>query len=316
VASLTTCLGVYANNVEEAVAKRPSRIILVRHGESEGNVDESVYRRKADNKIELTEHGKEQARAAGRRIMELIGDDNVYFYASPYKRAEQTLYEIGRDFPRDRILGVREDARLREQDFGNFQDEHMRGSKEARKRFSRFFFRFRDGESAADVYDRVTTFRETLRHDIDYGRFGGENSDRPVTVVIVTHGLTLRVFLMRWYKWTVEMFERVYNPSNAGLVIMEGGSGGRYSLAVHHSVQILTKMGFSKEMIEDQIWHMTALPGDRNLDWPTSGPAFFDCYEQKMREEQEQSDDYGDMYDETVDISELPGHNDARLPYQ
>ena len=41
------------------------------------------------------------------------------------------------------------------------QDEQMSSFKEARQRFSRFFFRFRDGESAADVYDRVTTFRET-----------------------------------------------------------------------------------------------------------------------------------------------------------
>lgn len=46
----------------------------------------------------------------------------------------------------------------------------MVGFKAARRRFSRFFFRFRDGESAADVYDRVTTFRETLRNDINFGR--------------------------------------------------------------------------------------------------------------------------------------------------
>ena len=33
----------------------------------------------------------------------------------------QTLRGIGRAFDRDRILGVREEPRIREQDFGNFQ---------------------------------------------------------------------------------------------------------------------------------------------------------------------------------------------------
>jgi hypothetical protein len=40
---------------------------------------------------------------------------------------------------------------------GNFQDrEKMRVEKTIRLRFGRFFYRFPDGESAADVYDRVT----------------------------------------------------------------------------------------------------------------------------------------------------------------
>lgn len=40
---------------------------------------------------------------------------------------------------------------------GNFQDrEKMRKEKEVRKRYGRFFYRFPDGESAADVYDRIT----------------------------------------------------------------------------------------------------------------------------------------------------------------
>ena len=39
---------------------RPKRIILIRHAESEGNVDETVYQRKPDHRIELTEKGKQQ----------------------------------------------------------------------------------------------------------------------------------------------------------------------------------------------------------------------------------------------------------------
>ena len=40
---------------------------------------------------------------------------------------------------------------------GNFQDrEKMRVEKKLRNLYGSFFFRFPDGESAADVYDRIT----------------------------------------------------------------------------------------------------------------------------------------------------------------
>lgn len=104
---------------------RPRRIILVRHGQSEGNVDETVYTRVPDPKIGLTPTGWAQAQACGTRIRELVsgdagaGDDwKVYFYVSPYRRTLETLRGLGTAFERERIVGVREEPRLREQDFG------------------------------------------------------------------------------------------------------------------------------------------------------------------------------------------------------
>eukprot|EP00898_Chlorokybus_atmophyticus_P000747 jgi/Chlat1/1673/Chrsp127S01912 len=275
-------------DVTTQVCQRPRRIILVRHGESEGNVDEDAYTRIPDSKICLTESGKRQAEEAGRRIRAMIeadGEPNfkVYFYASPYLRSLQTLRGLGAAFERNRIAGVREEPRLREQDFGNFQDrERMRVEKAIRLRYGRFFYRFPDGESAADVYDRVTGFRETLRADIDVGRFRrDECRDVNMNLILVSHGLTLRVFLMRWFKWSVEEFERLTNPTNCSITVMQLGDGGRYSLAVHHTIEELASWGMSQEMIDDQIWQTSASPGDLNHKWPTSGPAFFDRYERK-----------------------------------
>jgi broad specificity phosphatase PhoE len=104
---------------------------LVRHGQSEGNVDESAYTRIPDNKISLTETGWNQAVRCGKQIRKLIETDGcddwkVYFYVSPYKRTLQTLKGIGMAFERDRIVGVREEPRLREQDFGlSFQNPSL-----------------------------------------------------------------------------------------------------------------------------------------------------------------------------------------------
>ncbi|KAI3453743.1 hypothetical protein Pfo_010406 [Paulownia fortunei] len=224
----------FASNPTRAKPPRPRRIILVRHGQSQGNVDECVYTRVADPKVMLTEQGIAEAEECGkemRRMIEKDGADDwkVYFYVSPYKRSLETLRNLAKAFERSRIAGVREEPRLREQDFGNFQDqEQMKIQKAARKLYGRFFYRFPNGESAADVYDRITGFRETLRSDIDIGRFQPPGEQSPnMNLVIVSHGLTLRVFLMRWYKWTVEQFEGLHNIGNGKIVVMERGYGGR-----------------------------------------------------------------------------------------
>lgn len=105
----------------------PKRIILVRHGESEGNLDTEAYTTTPDHKIQLTESGLLQAREAGARLRSLLSSNpsspewRVCFYVSPYDRTRSTLREIGRSFSRRRVIGVREECRIREQDFGNFQ---------------------------------------------------------------------------------------------------------------------------------------------------------------------------------------------------
>ncbi|XP_062146356.1 phosphoglycerate mutase-like protein AT74H isoform X1 [Alnus glutinosa] len=273
------------NALSSAAAKgpppRPRRIILVRHGQSEGNVDESAYTRTADPKIALTEKGLAEAEECGKEIKELIEQDRandwkVYFYVSPYRRTLETLKSLARPFERSRIAGMREEPRLREQDFGNFQDrEKMRVEKAMRMLYGRFFYRFPNGESAADVYDRITGFRETLRSDIDIGRFQPPGNRNPnMNLVIVSHGLTLRVFLMRWYKWTVEQFERLNNLGNGKMVVMEKGYGGRYSLLVHHTEEELREFGLTEEMLMDQEWQKFARPGELNYDCPTMNSFF------------------------------------------
>nr|DAD18990.1 TPA_asm: hypothetical protein HUJ06_020453 [Nelumbo nucifera] len=154
--------------------------------------------------------------------------------------------------------------------------EKMRVEKAIRVLYGRFFYRFPNGESAADVYDRITGFRETLRADIDIGRFQPPGQRNPnMNLVIVSHGLTLRVFLMRWYKWTVEQFEGLNNFSNGGMIVMQTGYGGRYSLLVHHTPEELREFGLTDEMLTDQEWQKFARPGELNYDILTTGQSFF-----------------------------------------
>ena len=107
-------------------------------------------------------------------------------------------------FDASRVSGVREEPQLREQDFGNYQDgARITREKAERESYGRFFYRFPNGgESGADVYDRLTVFEDHLVRDVDVGRFTEDTS-----VVIVTHGLSLRIFLMRWNHWSVADYE-------------------------------------------------------------------------------------------------------------
>lgn len=199
----------------------PIRIVLIRHAESEGNVDNIAYTYLPDSRVPLTTYGWQQALTAGERVREVSSGDahppRLFFYTSPYLRSKQTFEGVAAAFDPGQIMGAQEEVQLREQDFGNFQDaEGKQREKAERLRFGRFFYRFPNGESGADVYDRMTIFEDHLVRDINAGRFGPD-----ATLVLVTHGLALRIFLMRWFHWTVEEFMGVFNPPNAEPLVLE-----------------------------------------------------------------------------------------------
>ncbi|KAK9464080.1 uncharacterized protein V1516DRAFT_646219 [Lipomyces oligophaga] len=204
---------------------RPRLIILIRHGESEGNCDRSINRYVPNHKVPLTARGHEQARAAGQRLKETLRPgENVLVYTSPYRRTRETTQGI-----LSQLEGVEcrvyEEPRLREQDFGNFQydEDEMAKIWKDRARYGHFFYRIPNGESAADVYDRCAGFNETLFRQFSSEKF-------PQVLVLVTHGLMTRVFLMKWYRWTVEYFESLRNVRYCEFVTMERQESGKFKL--------------------------------------------------------------------------------------
>jgi len=67
------------------------------------------------------------------------------------------------------------------------------------------------------VYNRVTLFLSTLFRDWERKDNTIINS---VNVIIVTHGQTLRLFLMRWFQFSVKEFEETRNPQTGAVVVM------------------------------------------------------------------------------------------------
>lgn len=202
---------------------RPKRIIFIRHGESIANKDRAVYGEVPDYRLDLTETGREQSYQAGQALKKILGDEKVQVYLSPYYRTRQTFAEIKKSIA-DNVVEAREDPRIREQDWGHLRevDDNKEIDRE-RDQYSTFYFRIPDGESGADVYDRVSVFMDTLHRDF-------EENDFPGNVLVVTHGMTMRLFLMRWFHWTVEEFQTLRNPKNCQIVILEKQDDGHYNL--------------------------------------------------------------------------------------
>ena len=104
--------------------KFPKRIILLRHGESLGNVDETLYAEIPDWKIPLTRRGERQCLKAAHDLYDLTKGESIFCYCSPYKRTRET-WDILRTHLQDQedvdLIGVREEPRISEQQFGNFQ---------------------------------------------------------------------------------------------------------------------------------------------------------------------------------------------------
>jgi len=202
--------------VEAALARLPRRIVLVRHGESEGNADNTLYRTKADNLIELTRAGIEQATAVGHRLKALLGHDRVFLVISPFERTMQTARCL-RKAIEPNIVHTQIEPRVREQEFGNLQGDEFKAFRTQQQSIGRFFYRFPTGESGADVHGRTCSWWEGWVRQVNL-RPGFEHAD---ALVVVTHGLTMRLILMQLYGWSPNTFSTVWNAGNCDMYVLK-----------------------------------------------------------------------------------------------
>jgi probable phosphoglycerate mutase len=190
-------------------APQKGRLILVRHGESEGNRDRQFTQ---DVDVPLTELGREQARAAGEKIARLCTPKRLF--ASPYARARHTAEIVGQIVN----LPVEIEPDLREQSFGVFAGKPYESllSDAAYHEGPRWNWRPHEGESLVDVYERAVPVLERIAR-----AWAGHD------VIVVSHGgvmLALCAFAGGgWEKQTV--------APNAGIVVVEH-DGTTYGLPV------------------------------------------------------------------------------------
>ena len=177
-------------------------IKLVRHAQSEANTGEIDPARFPDSKIRLTDLGVKQALNAGKEIgADFLNEATLY--RSPYYRTRETsvglMVGAGLEVSTKQWI---ENISLREIEVG-YSNRELQES--LRETIGWFYYRFNQGESPADVYERVYPFMDHIQEQ------------KEKKVVIVTHGLTLRIILMKLLDLTVEEYELLKNPENASV---------------------------------------------------------------------------------------------------
>lgn len=191
----------------------PLRILLLCHGQSEASVNREITKDVPDHALHLTERGRQEAADAGLRLRDIVQDESVSFIVSPHVRTRETFAGAARAFGPVENLKVLQDVQIRDQDRGNFDRQDLRELRREKKEFGQFYYRFPEGESCADVYDRASLFLESLCRLRDV-----PSEDN---VVLVTHGIFILVFLMRLCRYSCEDFYMLDNLQHGEIVALE-----------------------------------------------------------------------------------------------
>lgn len=162
----------------------PSRLIFIRHGETDWN---ATGRLQGHKDIPLNPRGRDQAASVGRLVRKLLGPEGLaeqHFIASPMLRTRETM-QIAREAMGLDPFAYAMDDRLKEITFGaweglTWRDIKERHAADARARsHDKWGFVPPQGESYAQLCDRV----EPL--------LAGVTGDS----IVVSHGGVARAFL-------------------------------------------------------------------------------------------------------------------------
>lgn len=155
-------------------------IYFVRHGQTVWNVENKIC---GATDIALTPLGHEQAVRTGRKLLDMgIKADEILY--SPLVRAKDTALHISE------ITGIpaREEARLKEQNFGKYEATARNGEEFAQAK-KQFACRYEGGESMLHLAQRIYNLLDELK-----------DSDK--VYILVAHNGIARVVQSYFYEMT------------------------------------------------------------------------------------------------------------------
>jgi NAD+ kinase len=189
----------------------PRDLVLVRHGESEGNVAFGLSRKgdmshftpeflaRHSSQWRLTETGQRQAQIAGTWLRRHIAPVFDRYYVAEYLRAMETAAHL--DFPG---ADWRLEFYLRERDWGifdvmSFQERRERYAEDLKRReMDAFFWTPPGGESMANLCLRVDRVLNTLHRECTEQR-----------VILVCHGEVMWAFRVRLERMSQERYREL-----------------------------------------------------------------------------------------------------------
>jgi NAD+ kinase len=189
----------------------PIDLVLVRHGESEGNLakrrslkgDDSTFTDDFSQRLgiyyRLTDLGRDQAREAGEWMRTNIGEHFDRYYVSEYVRAKETAAHL--DLPEAQWMC---EFYLREREHGDMEvmPEKVRNEKFAasiqKKILDPFFWIPPNGESMAQLCERIDRVLGTLQREC-----------ADMRVIVVCHGEVMWGFRQRLEKMSMQRYREL-----------------------------------------------------------------------------------------------------------
>lgn len=255
--------------------KRPLRFLLVRHGQSEANVQRT--RDIPDESIQLTELGFQQATGCGKFLHDYLTNNTlpggIALYCSSYMRARQTaqrIYDEIKNLDGYSHLRADESDFIVEQHHGfvdGYSDEekaelypdHKQREDLHWQHGSKQFAPIYGGELRMQVTARANNFLNSV-----FREHRDHNSN---TIIIVSHGITMRQIAKLLLKLPREIADREPNPYNCDVRLLQrhgeaNASFGDFGyiwhdsaaqtpmLATHERTKNLFERGAFRERIE------------------------------------------------------------------
>ena len=210
-----------------------TRIIMIRHGQSVANFE---HRFAGHSDFDLTDLGRQQASCAAPYLRS-IGEKPDVIYSSDLKRAHNTALPIAKEFG----LPINDTEGLREIFAGSW--EAMEVEKIYEKYCDAFTTwrtdianaRCTDGESVAELYERIVAF---------VCKTAAENDGK--TVVMASHATPVRAIDCFSHGWGAERIGDVEFVRNAAISIFEYDNGVitpvRVDIVDHLDDSLITKV--------------------------------------------------------------------------
>lgn len=234
--------------------KWPSRIWVVRHGESAGNVARHaaeaagvpmVALEARDCDVPLSELGERQADALGRWFGAMPPEEQpTVVLTSPYQRASRTAERIAAHLAPDPPPLI-PDERLREREFGVLDRLTKRGVEERhpeqaelRRRYGKFYHRPPGGESWCDIILRLRSVTDSMAIELAEER-----------VLVVCHSVVVLCFRCLFERMTeheilaIDREQEVANCSVTSYDYAPGRKGIPFVLERFNFVAPLTEAG-------------------------------------------------------------------------
>lgn len=194
------------------------KIYIVRHAESDEDVNPNLNGEVSDSEISITEKGRGQVATLINKLLPLIsGYKGVGVIASTSNRAQETARLLvngllGED---NRYYYTVEPA-IRNLNWGNVDKTNVKEIERERYRVGVLYYSFPGGDHTPTYVDNIQGFTDRCLRE-------GQNEDYPEVLLIVAHGFSMRVITKCLIDMSDADFKWLANPHNCFIIQLSVG---------------------------------------------------------------------------------------------